>query len=346
MPFDALPGPAVTVEPTCEVYSHTCPDGLTYIGFTTTTMERRFEGHCRDAANGSHLEFHDAIRRVGEDGFRSRVLFVGPESEARAKEIELIASMGTMVPGGYNVSEGGSGGNMGPAWQARSAAATRETQGDSPAAPATAAACLHHFKTYPTQGVNLNAALTDAALRWPDIPAWQFKELAREAGLSDKSALAGRTAVAPVVTLLSATHLAAEQTVAAALAAWPGVLAQAEASKATQMEGGKKLKGSSKGATTQALRILSIVFFAVPAWQLARALGMAQPGEIKRPRIIAIRAAVLGVLPAGMCPALRAALGDFGDFRNPAARAAQAAAIAAARTPAVWFDAAGRRRTA
>lgn len=93
------------------VYKHTNRNnGKAYIGQTSLSMQSRFEKHIADAKHGSHLYFHNAIRKHGVESWNSEILYhcQGLE-EAQRAERELIASYATFGLNGYNMSEGGEG---------------------------------------------------------------------------------------------------------------------------------------------------------------------------------------------------------------------------------------------
>jgi plasmid stability protein len=73
-------------------------------------MLHRWSAHVRDAANGSALALHRAIRKYGAAAFLSEVIAqCASESEAKAVEVECIAAAGSLLPHGYNATAGGEG---------------------------------------------------------------------------------------------------------------------------------------------------------------------------------------------------------------------------------------------
>ena len=86
-----------------------------YIGQTTAdNPSRRWNAHLRDAAKGSDLLLHRAMRKhVGR--FAVDVVWYGPADELDARETEFIALAGTLAPKGYNMIAGGKGVQHSPA---------------------------------------------------------------------------------------------------------------------------------------------------------------------------------------------------------------------------------------
>ena len=90
-------------------------NGKGYTGFTFD-LERRKAGHKRDAENGSMLAFHCAIRKYGWDAFEWSVVYEDDEESDREWmgwwEKRFIRELGTKIPNGYNMTDGGDGGAM------------------------------------------------------------------------------------------------------------------------------------------------------------------------------------------------------------------------------------------
>jgi len=86
-------------------------NGYRYVGATTSTPENRWEQHKAAAmARGRRKRwiFHQAIRKHGPGAFF--VETIGTAATVRgllALEVECIARLGTKVPKGYNMSDGG-----------------------------------------------------------------------------------------------------------------------------------------------------------------------------------------------------------------------------------------------
>lgn len=81
-----------------------------YIG-KATNVERRWQEHLRNVEKNKQHPLYDAIRKYGKDAFRFEVVEEVLEEELNRREIELIQEYNTLYPSGYNLAEGGSGGN-------------------------------------------------------------------------------------------------------------------------------------------------------------------------------------------------------------------------------------------
>jgi group I intron endonuclease len=94
------------------VYQATCRiTGLSYIGKTVRTLDKRKHSHRSAAKRGSKHFFHAAIRKYGFESFDWTVLAHGDtDAELSRIEIYFIATFGTRAPhGGYNLTDGGEG---------------------------------------------------------------------------------------------------------------------------------------------------------------------------------------------------------------------------------------------
>lgn len=92
-----------------EVYVLTFPNGKQYVGRTKKTADVRFRNHVRDSQK-SKMPVHRAIRKFGAENVKVAILADGLSwSESAKVEIAWIAKLGTMMPGGYNLTAGGEG---------------------------------------------------------------------------------------------------------------------------------------------------------------------------------------------------------------------------------------------
>lgn len=90
---------------TCGIYLIThVASGRGYVG-QSRDIERRWKEHGATDKPRSHLE--KALRCYGRDAFRFEVLEVCPPEELDARERDLIASLGTLSPRGFNREPGG-----------------------------------------------------------------------------------------------------------------------------------------------------------------------------------------------------------------------------------------------
>ena len=96
---------------TYEVYLVTCAvNGKGYIGYTSKGAQARLTAHLDNARWGRKYALADAIRAYGPEAFSVAVLEAGlSHDEACAAERRLIAERGTILPDGYNMTEGGDG---------------------------------------------------------------------------------------------------------------------------------------------------------------------------------------------------------------------------------------------
>ena len=89
------------------LYCATSPSGKRYVGVTGRTLKLREARHRYDAANGSRLPFHYALRKYG-DGVIFHVLQTGSKDEILRLERETIQAFGSCDPKrGYNLHVGG-----------------------------------------------------------------------------------------------------------------------------------------------------------------------------------------------------------------------------------------------
>lgn len=91
----------------CLVYQVTnSVNGKRYIGYTSQSLSERWRGHVKSSRIGSKSHFHLAIKKHGQDSFKSEVLFV-EDSLAGAKETEILLILDHCPE--YNKTMGGDG---------------------------------------------------------------------------------------------------------------------------------------------------------------------------------------------------------------------------------------------
>ena len=86
-------------------------NGMIYIGKTIRTLQRRKTAHKTTAKNGSKTYLHRAMRKYGFDNFQFEVIEECIEDNINESEISWIVSENSLVPTGYNMTEGGDGGD-------------------------------------------------------------------------------------------------------------------------------------------------------------------------------------------------------------------------------------------
>lgn len=83
-------------------------NGKQYIGQTTKTLEHRWKQHQKNAKCGSTYALYTAIRKYGVEHFHvEQIDSACSRMELDQKEIYWIATLNTLSPSGYNLSEGG-----------------------------------------------------------------------------------------------------------------------------------------------------------------------------------------------------------------------------------------------
>lgn len=86
--------------------------GRKYIG-ASTDIQSRWTQHIRKAAKGKGSYIHKAMAQYGVDQFLFRVEIECDVSQLVTNEVELISSIGTRAPDGFNLTAGGEGVFMG-----------------------------------------------------------------------------------------------------------------------------------------------------------------------------------------------------------------------------------------
>jgi group I intron endonuclease len=86
--------------------------GKKYIGQTTRELHERWREHCGNSGTSVSPKLKNSIKKYGKDYFCMEPLWEGECSQAEldTKEIELIETLRTLHPNGYNLTKGGSGG--------------------------------------------------------------------------------------------------------------------------------------------------------------------------------------------------------------------------------------------
>ncbi|AGE57666.1 GIY-YIG catalytic domain-containing endonuclease [Acanthocystis turfacea Chlorella virus NTS-1] len=92
------------------IYRLTSPSGKTYIGQTICPIEERLRGHKKKSSGC--VAIYNAIQHHGWENM-TKEWYEVPDEDLNFYEEMLVALLGTLAPGGYNLREGGgSGGKM------------------------------------------------------------------------------------------------------------------------------------------------------------------------------------------------------------------------------------------
>ena len=87
-------------------------DGMTYVGQTVCKLERRWHEHKKAAfIDDSQCYIHRAMRLHGIDNFEMKLIIddIKTFEEANVAEKKYVAELKTLLPDGYNMTEGGDG---------------------------------------------------------------------------------------------------------------------------------------------------------------------------------------------------------------------------------------------
>lgn len=90
------------------IYMLTSPSGKSYIGQTIRTIEKRFGEH---QESSSCRVIYNAIQKYGWENF-DKDWYECPDEELDNHEELMIEVLGTLVPNGYNLREGGGNGKL------------------------------------------------------------------------------------------------------------------------------------------------------------------------------------------------------------------------------------------
>lgn len=84
-------------------------NGKAYVGKTRQSFKRRITEHKRDSSKG-RPGIDAAIAKYGWANFTAEIIEVCPVEMLNEREIYWIKKLGTKVPNGYNITDGGDGG--------------------------------------------------------------------------------------------------------------------------------------------------------------------------------------------------------------------------------------------
>ena len=86
------------------IYILTSPSGKSYIGQTTRSIEERFKAHQKEGSRC--MAIYNAIKKYGWENFE-KDYYECPDEDLNFDEELLVREIGTLVPEGYNLREGG-----------------------------------------------------------------------------------------------------------------------------------------------------------------------------------------------------------------------------------------------
>lgn len=105
------------------LYKLKFPNGKIYVGMTISVV-RRWRDHANDAASGSKLPVHVAMRKYGCENVEHMVLCIGERGYIASLEVKAIAAFDTLSHGnGYNIESGGGAGPLSEQTKAKISAA-------------------------------------------------------------------------------------------------------------------------------------------------------------------------------------------------------------------------------
>jgi group I intron endonuclease len=87
-------------------------NGKSYVGKTTKSIQERFTVHCYNATKRNDTTYlYKAIRKYGVENFIVELL---DSTSDKMDDVEKywIKELNTLIPNGYNMTEGGDGGDM------------------------------------------------------------------------------------------------------------------------------------------------------------------------------------------------------------------------------------------
>lgn len=86
-------------------------NGKVYIGQTSKTIEERFAAHIKKAKQHTNRYLYDAMNHYGYDKFKVSKIEECDDSLLDEREKYWIARLNCIMPNGYNMTEGGGGGD-------------------------------------------------------------------------------------------------------------------------------------------------------------------------------------------------------------------------------------------
>lgn len=83
-------------------------NGMTYVGQTTKSLEKRWKEHLSSSSNCRYLK--SALSKYGIDNFTFTLICICFDSDLNRFEVKYIETLDTIVPKGYNLRKGGNNG--------------------------------------------------------------------------------------------------------------------------------------------------------------------------------------------------------------------------------------------
>ena len=91
-------------------------NGKLYVGKTSKTLAQRFRAHLSKVRNKVNRHLYDAMNHHGVEHFSIHLIEEVPDDLVDEREAFWIATLGTRSPNGYNMTEGGDGGDTLKHW--------------------------------------------------------------------------------------------------------------------------------------------------------------------------------------------------------------------------------------
>jgi group I intron endonuclease len=112
--------------------------GKTYVGQTSKTIQERFRAHLKKARKKVNRRLYDSMNHHGYDNFIiEEIEKVSDSIMADDREKFWIKELDSIMPNGYNMTDGGEGGNTLKYWSDEERAALYKQQGDARRGPRT-----------------------------------------------------------------------------------------------------------------------------------------------------------------------------------------------------------------
>ena len=106
-------------------------NGKVYVGKTGHTLEQRFQKHLGHVSRKVNRHLYDAMNHYGSQHFIIELIEQVDDMIANERERHWITTLGTRSPVGYNMTDGGDGGNTLAGWSEDERLALWKRQGES-----------------------------------------------------------------------------------------------------------------------------------------------------------------------------------------------------------------------